>query len=93
VHPDYVKLISFDSFEKNIHYSRSTHELNYADTGFIKVHAKQKLEFKNKFDFVANDFLEKNKDKKNDGIYFVHFLYVINNNTYSTGIKQIYRYK
>ncbi|MBK8399490.1 MAG: hypothetical protein IPL26_30145 [Leptospiraceae bacterium] len=90
VHPDYIKLVSFDSFEKNIHYSRASHEINYTDTGFIKVRAMQKHEFKNRFDFIANDFIEKNKNIKIDGSYFVHFLYVIEKKTYSTGIKQIY---
>jgi hypothetical protein len=43
-----------------------------------------------KLDFIANDFIEKNKNKKLNGQYFLRVLYEIEDNLYSTGGTEIH---
>jgi hypothetical protein len=90
-HPSYIKKISLDQpIRDGIHYNKVAYQINYSKTGFVSIPSKKSFKVIRKLDFIANDFIEKNKNKKLNGQYFLRVLYEIEDNLYSTGGTEIH---
>ncbi len=87
--PDLIKVFSLDDSELKYGYEYVIQEFSYSNSRLIKIKPNEIYNFEKSFEYIEKEFLDKYKNKKIEGDYYISLFYEIENELYQSNMKMI----